>query len=95
MKTPPPTNRDPQHVSQIIPGVIADLAQRVTVEAHQKFREAIAPPIDDDDIDLDVDPVADVILDRIPQRRHKGAVGRLNRILDQLERENTNRRSAP
>jgi hypothetical protein len=93
MKTPPTSQNDPQHVSHILPEVIADLERRVTVNDHQKFRQSLAPVEDDDD--LDDDPIADVILDRIPQRRPMGAVARLDRIFDQLERENPNRRSAP
>jgi len=74
--------RDPQHVSAILPAVLADLERRVTVNDHQKFRQSLAPVMDDDD--LDDDPIADPILDRIPERRHMGAVARLNRILDSL-----------
>ena len=49
-------------------------------------------PHDFDDIE---EAVADPILDHIPQRRHKGSTNRVLSILDQLDRENSNRRFNP
>ena len=68
-------------------------ACRVTVDQHQAFRRAIAPPTDFDDAD---GPDLDFI-DRPPARRREREIARLLHILDTLPpaREEMGRTARP
>jgi hypothetical protein len=66
-----------------------DATKPITVDDHQRFRESIAPPKPFDAID---EAAADPIHDHAPRRAAGHKVNRVLGILDELEKENTNRR---
>ncbi len=65
--------------------LVSDHQRRpVTVDAHEAFRESLAPHPAVDHID---ELAAEPALDRLPSRRSESAISRVLSILDELDKE--------
>lgn len=65
-----------------IEGLLTEDQRRVTVDAHQAFRETLAPSPAYDPVD---ELAADPVLDRLPAYRSHDERSRLDAILDELD----------
>ena len=79
------TTSDPLEVDLLVP---AD-KRWVSVDDHQHFRKSVATPPPVDEIDQ---ALADPLHDHRPRSAPRHKVNRVLGILDQLDRENSNRR---
>lgn len=68
------------------------MTRPVTIAAHERFRDELAPPPRFDEID---ELAADPIHDHTPQSRPKHKASAVLRILDQIDKETPNRRCEP